>query len=165
MATYNDKTEDQKGRQIHPVLLNTAKDGSGTWYVALVDASGRIVLGTSTAVIGKVRNNPTYSVATGSAAIAKTVAPGAAFRLLRVELHLDSAPASTAEDFTVDLDAGDGAAYDTQLVTLDLYTNAIQDLIRVFGEGFEFEADDEIDIAWANTPTETYGLRVVYELL
>ena len=41
--TYNNKTEDELSRQIRPVLFNTAKDGSGLWYFALVDSSGRLV--------------------------------------------------------------------------------------------------------------------------
>lgn len=57
MADYSIKTEDQYGRQIRPVLFNTAKDGSGTWYFALVDSSGQIILGTSTAAIGKLASN------------------------------------------------------------------------------------------------------------
>ena len=57
MTDYLPLTEDNLGRQIHPVLFNTAKDGSGTWYFALVDSSGRLVLGTSTATIGKLGAN------------------------------------------------------------------------------------------------------------
>ncbi len=106
-----------------------------------------------------------FKPTTGSAGIDFAVKPKHQFRLIRVELHLDSAPASQAEDFTITLDAGDGSAYDVNLFTQDLFTTAVQDLVVEFGEGYEFEADDEIDIVWTNTPTETYGLRVVYELI
>ena len=41
MTTYNEKTEDQFSRQIKPVLFNTAKDGSGTWYFPITDSKGR----------------------------------------------------------------------------------------------------------------------------
>lgn len=105
---------------------------------------------------------------TGSTAIDADTAriqPGAAFRLLRVEIHLDSTPASQAEDFTITLDAGDGDDYDVNLFTQDLYTTAVQDLVVIFGKGWEYESDDEIDIAWTNTPGETYGLRIVYEFV
>jgi hypothetical protein len=40
MPTYNDKTEDNKGRQIAPVLFNTELDGSGTFYHPQVSAEG-----------------------------------------------------------------------------------------------------------------------------
>lgn len=43
MATYNRKTEDQFGRQIKPVAVNTAKDGSGTWLIPLADADGNLL--------------------------------------------------------------------------------------------------------------------------
>ena len=46
MATYNEKTEDGLGRQIKPVLFNTAKDGSGTWYFTIVDADGHLQVDT-----------------------------------------------------------------------------------------------------------------------
>ncbi len=32
----------QDGQVIHPWLCNTAKDGSGTWYVPIVDSDGKI---------------------------------------------------------------------------------------------------------------------------
>ena len=115
--------------------------------------------------MGTYAGEETFVAATGSAAIAETLAPKLKFRLIRVELHLDSAPASTAENFTVTLDAERGAAYDVLLFSQDLYTDAVQDLVVEFGKGYEFEANDEIDIAWTNTPTETYGMRIVYELI
>lgn len=60
MADYSVRTEDDKGRQIHPVLCNTAKDGSGTWYFALVDSDGHLQvdvlsIAAGTNVIGKAR--------------------------------------------------------------------------------------------------------------
>jgi len=145
---------DYLGRIVRPIL---GKYGANDYRELAVNADGQVL----TAKGG----SPITSKATGSGAIAKTVIPGAAFRLLRVELHLDSAPASTAEDFTVNIDAGDGATYDIKLIDLDLYTNGVQDLVKTYGEGFEYGADDEVDIAWANTPTETYGVKVVYELI
>ena len=30
------------GQVIHPVLANTAKDGTGTWYILVVDAAGKL---------------------------------------------------------------------------------------------------------------------------
>jgi len=57
MTEYNEKTEDNFSRQIKPVLYNTAKDGSGTWYFPVVDSDGKIIMGAGTAVIGKVDIN------------------------------------------------------------------------------------------------------------
>ena len=108
--------------------------------------------------------NALFSVATGAVAIAKTLAPAAKFRLLSVTLHMSSAP-TTSQNFTVTLDAGDAAAYDTVLVSRDLSVGSVTDQVWTFGEGYEFESDDEIDIAYTNTDTRTYGLRIVYELI
>lgn len=61
MTAYNEKNEDRLSRQIRPVLYNTAKDGSGTWYYALVDSDGHLQVDqlnstpVGTNVIGKVR--------------------------------------------------------------------------------------------------------------
>ena len=107
---------------------------------------------------------PLFSVATGAAAIAKTLAPAAKFRLLRVELHLSAAP-TTSENFTVTLDAGDGVVYDTRQTSRDLSSGSLTDYVVIYGKGFEFKADDEIDVAYTNTDTRTYGLRIVYELV
>ena len=68
MTEYNEKTEDNFSRQIKPVLYNTAKDGSGTWYFPVVDSDGNLVMGTSTNVIGKVDHNVT-GVTSGSKAV------------------------------------------------------------------------------------------------
>ena len=60
MGLNPDKTTDEVGRPLRPVLFNTAKDGSGTWYFALVDADGHLqvdsmsALPAGTNVIGKV---------------------------------------------------------------------------------------------------------------
>jgi hypothetical protein len=55
--TYNDKTEDLLSRQIKPILGNTAKDGTGTYYFPLVDADGQLIMGAGTAALGKVGHN------------------------------------------------------------------------------------------------------------
>jgi len=108
---------------------------------------------------------PQYQIKTAtSAALANTLAPGLGFRLLRIELTINIA-GTTDEDFTLDLDAGDGAAYDVNLLTQNTKVPAITSLIVPFGKGYEFEADDEIDAAWPNTENRTFGLRWVYELI
>ena len=95
---------------------------------------------------------------TGATTIAEALAPGVKFKLRRIELNLSSA--ATQETLTVTLDAGDGATYDTVLYSKAMA--GVQDLIRGFDK--EFEPDDEIDIAWDNSDTRTYGGRYVYEL-
>lgn len=108
---------------------------------------------------------PIASIATATTgAIAKAVNPGAKFRLLRMEWNVDTA-GTTSESLTITVDAGDGAAYDTIIYSRNTSVGSPTDLVVVFGEGYEFEADDHLDIAWPNTENRTYGLRILYELI
>lgn len=98
--------------------------------------------------------------ATGAAAIASTLAPGVAFRLLAIRLHFSAAPTS-AGSLTATLDAEDGAAYDHVLINQSMVS--VTDKQWIFGEGYEFEDSDEIDVAYTNPDSRTYGLQYVYE--
>ena len=110
-------------------------------------------------------HQPVFNVATATTgAIALATNPSGIFRLLSATLTLSAAPTSS-ESLTITLDAGDGATYDTLLFTQDLLVGSIADLIVPFGEGYEFEADDDIDVAYTNDENNTYGVRVVYQLL
>ena len=100
---------------------------------------------------------------TGAAAIAEALAPGVAFRLLRIEAHWSAAP-SDSEAFTVTLNAGRGAAYDVLLDTVDPSVDSDTDLIFGYGVGYEYEYNDTIDIAYMNTGMDTISGRYVYEL-
>ncbi len=104
---------------------------------------------------------------TGAAAIDVDTAIAADWELLSITLHL-SAAGTTAEDFTVKLDANDGSAYDTTIFELDLSTDSVTDLVLTPNEDglpAHFESGDELDIDWPNTETRTYGLRIVYRLI
>lgn len=106
---------------------------------------------------------------TGAGAIDITTAFAANWELIAITMHL-SAAGTTAEDFTIDLDANDGAAYDCNMFTLDLSPDAVVDLQLNPGDsgGMDtgtlqrfYEAGDEIRIQWPNTQARTYGIRVV----
>lgn len=99
-------------------------------------------------------------VATGAAGLAVTLAPGVPFKLVEVRIHLDAATA-TSEDFTLTMDAAAGAAYDHVILAKDLDT--LTDYTYFFEYDRYFTDDDEIDFAWANTNTKTYGLEIVYQ--
>lgn len=100
---------------------------------------------------------PTVERATGAAALAMTLAPGVPFKIVGVRLHL-SAAGGASENFTMTLDSGQAAAYDTVLLSQDM--NTATDVVDNT-EHF-FEADDEVDFAYANTNTRTYGLEVFW---
>ena len=100
--------------------------------------------------------------ATGSAAVATTVAPGAAFRLEEVRIHLSAA--GGAGNLTVTLDSGTAAAYDAVLLTQDM--TSVTDFVWKPTRPLEFtSASDEIDVAWANSNTRTYGLEIFHTLV
>ena len=100
-----------------------------------------------------------YEYGTGAAALAETIAPGRPFELLRIEIHLNAV--ATQDTFTVTLDAGRVASvYDTLILSHAMV--GVTDIIATFGEGHTYMSDDEIDFAFTNTDTKTYGLTVVY---
>jgi len=97
--------------------------------------------------------------ATGAAAIASTLAPGVAWQLESIRVHLSAA--GGAGDLTATIDHGSAAAYDVVLLTQDM--TAVVDLVWSPDRPMEFLAGDELDIAWANTGTKTYGLEIVFK--
>lgn len=107
---------------------------------------------------------PQFSNESASGALSLATDPGAIYRLLRVELSIPLA-VTASETFTVNVDAGDSTCYDTILYSRDLNAGSVLDLVIPFGKGYEFEADDGIDLAWTNVAESPYGVRVVYEFL
>ena len=101
----------------------------------------------------------TYDKSTGAVAIATTVAPAKNFVLLAVYMEL-SAVGGAVEDFTITLDANEGAAYDAVIFAQDMSTAT--NLLYIPEQPIPFQNGDELDIAYANTNTRTYGLTVVY---
>lgn len=106
--------------------------------------------------------NVQFQPFTGAGAIAETLAPGVKFKLLRIEVHWSGTAPSDSEDLTATLDSGDGSDYDVNFYTRDPSVGSVTDIVVRFGD--EFEADDEIDIAYANTGVDTISGRYVYEL-
>ena len=93
----------------------------------------------------------------------ENIAPGAAFRLVAVELHLSAAPVTGAQNLVIQKDDGVAAAYDLNLLTLDLVANAVVDL-RI-EPNLLCKAADVITAAWTNTDGRTYGLIFKHELV
>lgn len=96
------------------------------------------------------------SVATGNAAIAKTVTPSQAAALDSIMLHLSAA--GGAANLTIALDAIAGAEYDTVLLTQNM--TLVTDLLWQPDRPIELDSGDSIIIAWANAGGKTYGLTV-----
>ena len=101
-----------------------------------------------------------------------TLAPGHAFEFGGFRLTL-GAQADQAESMTITMDAGAGSNYDCLLFSYS--TNGMRQMIwqppmllingaaiANYTGGFQpmqFDKDDELDFAWANAGTETYGLE------
>jgi hypothetical protein len=103
--------------------------------------------------------NTRFHRATGAVAIASTLAPGVAWQLESVRVHLSAA--GGAGDLTATLDHGTGAAYDVVLLTQDMTTTT--DYVWHTERPMEFDADTELDFAWANANVRTYGLEVIWK--
>lgn len=103
----------------------------------------------------------TVTNATGAAAINKTTAIGNNFRLCNVTVHFNTAP-TTSEALKVTLDSAKGAAYDTVLYTINPgAVGSVTDISFAPTNDFVCEAGDEIVVAYPNTDTKTYGVRIV----
>ena len=102
---------------------------------------------------------------TGTSAISVSYAPGYAFWLDGVTCHFSAAP-TTSENFTVTLNASDGAAYDTVLYSIDPSAYSAADIeFRPEGGPRSCKAGDSIDVAYTNTDGRTYGVRIEARLM
>ena len=97
--------------------------------------------------------------ATGAAAIAETITPTTPIELVSVRLNL-SAAGGAAENFTVTIDSAAAAVYDTVIFSQDM--NAVADLLWLPPQPIPILNCDELDFAYANSNTRTYGLEVIY---
>ena len=109
-------------------------------------------------------STPTVTNATGAAAIAASTSLSAAFKLVSVTVHFSAAP-TTSEALTITLNANDGAAYDTLLFSEDPSATSATDIVFIPDGDLVFESGDEIDVAFTNTDTRTYGVRIVTQAI
>lgn len=91
-----------------------------------------------------------------------TVPPGKHYRLVSVSCNFNAAPTS-AEDFTITLDANAGAIYDLLLYTLDPGTASVSDILWQPDEEIILEGGDAIDVAYDNTDARNYGAQITFK--
>ena len=94
--------------------------------------------------------------------LALTIAPKTPFRLLTLDAHA-SAVLDTGEVLTITKDAGLGTSFDGVILSDDLFIGSRTSEFYIFGEGYDFEAEDELDIAQANGSSDTIGAIVRYQ--
>lgn len=109
--------------------------------------------------------------ATGAAAIAHSfTATGRGNHVEKVTFKFGVKP-TTSENLTIILNSAAGAAYDVLCLihdpstddaagdgSLSLIWNGVEDSV----DGIDLAPGDSLDIAYANTDTETYGCNIYY---
>jgi len=138
-----------------------------TTFRTVLPATKAIDLGDSTyAMAYKEKRLPIETPFTGAGNLVvgtNLIAPGAAFKLVDILLHISSAPTTGVQNLVIIKDDGVAAAYDLVILTLDLVANAIVDL-RI-EPNLLCKATDVITAAWTNTNARTYGLIFKHELV
>jgi len=102
---------------------------------------------------------------TGSSDISTSLAPVTQntdiYELVSIGIHLSAA--GGANDFTPTLDSALGAAYDLVILTQDM--TSVTDLLVTYDAGeILLDTGTELDFAWTNGSSRTYGLEVKYRL-
>ena len=78
----------------------------------------------------------------------------AKYKLKYITVKLDAA-ATTSEPLTVTINSATGAAYDTVIVSDDLSVGSGTSFLYRWDGGFDIFAGDVLDLAYANTDTNT----------
>ena len=99
----------------------------------------------------------------GTTAVAYTLNPKFAFQLMDFRAHIVTDTSTTAsESLTLTADHHSGTPFDILLYTKSMV--AVTDIYRSF-DRMRFVGGDEVDFAWANTNSKTWGLEVKYRRL
>lgn len=147
---------------IYRITLEYGWEASGTFddvWVADIKINGvQIPLKPDSSGSGRIARRYVDTATT----LALTIAPKTPYRLLTMDIHC-SGVLATGELFTATKDAGLGTSFDTVVFSDDLFIGSRTSLFVPFGEGYDFEAEDEIDFANANGGSDTIGLVVRYQ--
>jgi len=137
------------------IAINTALQAGGVTHAQLA----AILTATLPATV------ETPFTGTGNIAVGvERIAPGAAFKLTEIVLHLSAAPTTGAQNLVVSVDDGSGTvAYDENILTIDLVANAVTDLVLTPNK--TCKAADVITAAWTNTDGRTFGLKYKHQLV
>jgi len=82
---------------------------------------------------------------------------GPPFEFLGFEVTLDAVSA-TAENLTISIDADKGSAFDNLIYSKDM--NGEQYINYMFDAPRKLSAGDKIDVAWANSNSKTWGIKL-----
>ncbi len=147
--------------RIYRTTLEWGWYSTGTFesaYVANIKLNGvTIFLRPDSGGSGRIASR-FYTVTSGD--FTGSLEPKTPFELLSVALKT-SAVLDTGEDFTLDVDATRGAAYDVNIITEDLFVGSRTSYFATF-ENRHFRADDVLDFFQTNGSDDTLGLTIQY---
>jgi hypothetical protein len=103
-------------------------------------------------------NNTKVSRATGAAAIAFELSRDTNWMVYEVRVHLNAA--ATQDTLTIRIDSSANAVYDAVLYSQDMSGHA--DFVWRPTRPIFLQANDQLEVAWTNTDTRTYGVEVIY---
>lgn len=149
---------------VYKITIEYGWEASGTFddaWVADIQLNGqKIMLKPDSGGSGRIARR--YVEQAGAGAVALTIAPKTPYRLLTLDVHA-SAVLDTGEVLTITKDAGRGTSFDTVVLSEDLFIGSRTSYFATFGEGYDFDPDDELDIAQANGSGDTIGVAVRYQ--
>jgi len=140
MVSYDivnsEDVQDHKGRQVTPILGNTVKDGSGTFYFPVVDSDGKLVSADTITGIGdgvKTISNAGTDEALAASTTAKAVIIQAQTdNTNKVAVGATGVDATVATGTGIILDPGDTITLPCDNLA-DIYVDAL-----VSGEGVRY---------------------------
>lgn len=129
------------------------------WVTEIIINGQQIILKPDSGGTGRIGHR--YYLAT-TAALDASLAPKTPFRLLSMSAHVSATPNAT-ENLTLSVNANRSDVHDTNLVTEDLSVGSRTSLFVPFGEGYEFLADDELDLDQLNSTDKNWGVTLTYQ--
>ena len=152
-----------KGWTIYRITIEYGWEASGTFeevWIADIKVNKQMLFMKPDSVgTGRIAQR-LVSVDTG--AVAFTIAPKTPYKLLSMDVH-SSAVLDTGEALTLTKDAGASSFFDTLIFSQDLFIGSVISLHVVFGDGYCFPAEDEIDLAQANGSNDDLGITLIYQ--
>ena len=101
--------------------------------------------------------------ATGTGALSLVTTERGRFRLVQATIRFSAIP-TTSQDATLQLDASDGANYDSILRRVNPSVGTGNgDVVFTGGDEDIYEAGDQLTLAFTNTDARTIGARIVVE--
>ena len=154
----------------HPSVYFTTAAAHGLAVGSMITIDGTVnydgthqcVAGTTASVIYILANYVAETLGTGDT-FKLTLAPKQAFEFGGFKLKLSAVGGTASEPLTITVDAGHAATvYDYQL-----YKEPSMETIQFLNWNIQdnpepFDKNDELDFAWANVATVTYGLEVYW---